>query len=457
MISEPKQSTIGMDRLSPSGIWWLVLLFLIPMIGYIHRLVINILIDPISAELALSDTQASFLQGPPFALAYGLMVIPMGLLVDRYQRLTLLSAGALIWSAGTLYCGIAHDFNQLFLARVVVGVGEAALTPAVVSLVGDAFVGQRRGLAMGVFFTGINAGFSSAYAIGGAALELADSGQFSAFPLIGDYSAWRQVFCVLALPGFLIPLLILTLREPTRELKGSNAEPRMTGEIFRKTGFSAVLFLLIATSSLISIVDNGVYAWLPRLLSRLYELDPTQVGVSLGIVVVTGGLVGGPLAGYANDRFFRRLGSSGTLVTVFISAVLALCVLPLYASQVLALVYIATGFWVIAVVACTSSIFTFISLAAPAHLRGVASSVVTAAIALIGLGLGPTTIAIALEQLPFGRERVDLAIVVTAFPLCLAAATLSLIALRLFRRSESIAVNITLQGARAAVLSKDGV
>jgi MFS family permease len=426
-----------MDRLNPRGIWLLVLLFLIPMIGYIHRLIINILIDPISAEMALTDTQASFLQGPPFALAYGLMVIPMGLLVDRHQRLTLLSAGALIWSAGTLYCGIAYDFNQLFLARLIVGVGEAALTPAVVSLVGDAFTGPRRGMAMGVFFTGINAGFSSAYAVGGAALELAESGQFSALPLIGEFSAWRQVFCVLALPGFLIPLLIFTLREPTRELTGTNAEPRITGEIFRSTGFTAVLFLLIATTSLISIVDNGVYAWLPRLLSRLYELEPTQVGVSLGIVVVIGGLVGGPLGGYANDKFFRRLGSSGPLVTVFVSAVLALCALPLYASQALVLVYAATGLWVIAVVACTSSTFTFISVAAPAHLRGVASSVVTAAIALIGLGLGPTTIAVALEQLPFGRERVDLAIVVTALPICLLAATCAYMALRSYRRSES--------------------
>jgi MFS family permease len=198
-----------------------------------------------------------------------------------------------------------------------------------------------------------------------------------------------------------------------------------------------VLFLLIATTSLLSIVDNGVYAWLPRLLSRLYELEPTQVGVSLGIVVVIGGLVGGPLGGYANDKFFRRLGSSGPLVTVFVSALLALCALPLYASQVLVLVFAATGLWVIAVVACTSSTFTFISVAAPAHLRGVASSVVTAAIALIGLGLGPTTIAIALEQLPFGRERVDLAIVVTSLPICLVAATLAFMALRSYRRSES--------------------
>jgi MFS family permease len=154
-----------------AGPWLLVVLFTVPLIGYVHRLIINILIDPISAELAISDTQASFLQGPPFAVAYALMVIPMGLLADRGNRLLLLGCGAVIWSIGTLMCGLAADFTWLFLARLVVGIGEAALTPAVVSFIGDSFAGDRRGFAMGVFFTGINAGFSSAYAIGGITLE----------------------------------------------------------------------------------------------------------------------------------------------------------------------------------------------------------------------------------------------------------------------------------------------
>ena len=90
------------NRLSPSDLWLLVLLFLVPLIGYIHRLILNILIDPVSQELVLTDTQASFLQGPPFALAYGLMVIPMGLLVDRRKRLVLIGVGR--WSGVRVLC-----------------------------------------------------------------------------------------------------------------------------------------------------------------------------------------------------------------------------------------------------------------------------------------------------------------------------------------------------------------
>ena len=109
--------------------------------------------------------------------------------------------------------------------------------------------------------------------------------------------------------------------------------------------------------------------------------------------------------------------------------------LPLFASNVLALVYVGTGLWVVAMVATTTSVFTFVAVAAPPQLRGVSSSIVTAAMALIGLGFGPTTIAVALEQFNFARERVDLAILVSVLPLCLVVVTLAFSVLRLHRRS----------------------
>lgn len=437
MSAEVNTPQLG-NRLSPSDLWLLVVLFLVPLIGYIHRLILNILIDPVSQELVLTDTQASFLQGPPFALAYGLMVIPMGLLVDHRKRLVLIGVGALVWSTGTLFCGVASDSSELFLARVIVGVGEAALTPAAVSLVGDAFEGHRRGLAMGVFFTGVNAGFSSAYAVGGLTLEFAEAGYFAALPWIGELAPWRQVFCVISLPGFLIPLLMLTLREPVSEAPKLVSEPRGIRMLFRQPDFFWVFILLIAIASLLAVADNGIYAWLPRLLSRLYTLQPSEIGVSLGIVVAIGGLIGGPVGGKLSDYFSRQLGTAGPLLVVLLGTLLALVSVPLFVSDVLALVYVGTGFWVVAIVATTTSVFTFVAVAAPPQLRGASSSIVTAAMALIGLGLGPTTIAVALEQFNFARERVDLAILVSVLPLCLVVVTLAFIVLRLHRRSTSL-------------------
>lgn len=415
--------------------WMLLVLFTVPLIGYVHRLIINILIDPISQELAITDTQASFLQGPPFAVAYALMVVPMGLLADRGNRLLLLGAGAVVWSFGTLACGLAPDYGWLFAARLVVGIGEAALTPAVVSFIGDSFVGDRRGFAMGVFFTGINAGFSSAYAIGGITLEAAEAGAFAGVPTLGELSAWRQVFAILSVPGFLIPLLMFTLREPARASAASPAGALQTlSRLFRPSSYSLVLLLLVLLIALLAIADNGIYAWLPRLLARVYELKASHIGIVLGIIVAVGGFVGGPLGGILSDRFAIRFGGAAPLLVILVGAAVASAAVPLFATGVLPLVYLATGIWVIALVSTTSSIYTFIAVAARPRLRGVSASVVTSVSSLIGLGFGPTVIALTLERFDFARARVDLAIVAAALPLCLAALALAITVWGLRRR-----------------------
>ena len=423
-------------QLPPGHHWLLLVLFLVPLIGYVHRLIINILIEPISLELAISDTEASFLQGPPFAVAYALMVVPMGLLADRANRLLLLSLGALIWSLGTLLCGVATGFGMLFLARIIVGVGEAALTPAVVSFIGDSFAGDRRGLAMGIFFMGINAGFSSAYAIGGLTLEAAEAGVFQLLPLVGEFAPWRQVFAVLSIPGFLIPLLLMTLREPGRQdTTEAGSSVRTLALLFQRSTFTVVLLLVVLVISLLAVADNGIYAWLPRLLSRIYLLSPSEVGIALGIIVAIGGLLGGPIGGNLSDYFSRRTGAAGPLLVLLLGTFTAACVIPLYATGSLWLVYLATGLWVVALVSTTAAAYTFIAIAAPARLRGVASSAVASVSSLIGLGFGPTVIALALEQLAFPRERVDLAIIAAALPLCAAALFLAIAVWRVNRRS----------------------
>jgi len=421
-----------------AGPWLLVVLFTVPLIGYVHRLIINILIDPISQELAITDTQASFLQGPPFAVAYALMVIPMGLLADQGNRLLLLGTGAIIWSLGTLMCGMAPDFSWLFFARLVVGIGEAALTPAVVSFIGDSFAGDHRGFAMGVFFTGINAGFSSAYAIGGITLEAAQAGSFAGLPVLGELAPWRQVFVILSLPGFLIPLMMLTLREPPRLGNASQSGPwQSLSQLFSRSLFSFALMLLIVLVALLAIADNGIYAWLPRLLSRVYELKASHVGIALGIIVAIGGLIGGPLGGMLSDGFAARFGKASPLLVILLGASVASAAVPLFASGSLLLVYAATGMWVIALVSTTTSAYTFIAVAAPARLRGVAASSVTSVSSLIGLGFGPTVIAVALERFDFAGERVDLAILAAALPLCLLAIVLAFILWGLRQRLSS--------------------
>jgi len=406
-------------------IWLYFVLFAIPLVGFIHRLVINILIDPVSMEFGLSDTQASLLQGPPFAIVYGLMVIPMGFLADRGNRVALLSSGAVLWSLGTLACGLAPTFTTLFVARMVVGLGEAALLPAAVSLIGDSFAENRRGLAMGIFFTGVNAGFSSAYAVGGIALDLAEAGVFQWVPIVADMSPWRQVFLLLSLPGFLLPLFLFTIKEPERHKAIQNERFRQSiKRLFSSQPLTTILFLLVLQATVLAVADNGIYAWLPRLLTRLYHLSSTEVGLVLGVIVATAGTISGPLAGKMSDYFIQRRGVAGPLLVIIVAVSTATLVAPMFAMRSVLLVYVATAIWVTAIVAASATTFTFVSVAVPNRLRGISASLITSAMALIGLGAGPTTIAVTLERFAFARDRVDVAIVVSAMPLCCVALVL---------------------------------
>ena len=433
-ISTGRDVNPGSSRPWWRELWLYFVLFAIPLVGYIHRLVINILIDPIGLEFGLTDTQASLLQGPPFALAYGLMVIPMGLLADRGSRVLLLGAGAILWSMGTLMCGFASTFAWLFAARMLVGLGEAALMPAAVSLIGDRFPENRRGLAMGIFFMGVNAGFSSAYAVGGIALDLAQAGALAVIPFLTEMSPWRQVFFVLALPGFILPLLLISIGEPERRTAIQHDRVgRSIRRLFSAQPLATILVLLILQATAIAVADNGIYAWLPRLLSRLYELGSTEIGLTLGAVVAIAGALGGPLAGRLTDHWVQRKGPAGPLLVIAVAIGAATIAAPMYALGSIWLVYAATAIWVTAVVAASATTFAFVSIAVPDRLRGISASLITSVMALVGLGAGPTTIAAALEGFAFTHDRVDAAMVVSALPLCCIALVVVAVILRKVR------------------------
>lgn len=121
----------------------------------LDRQVLSLLVDPIRGDLGISDTQISLLLGTTFAVVYGIAGVPLGFLADRTSRRNLIFTGVLVWSVGTLACGLSRRFGELFAARLVVGLGEAVLSPAAISLISDYFAPSRRGTAVGVYLSGI--------------------------------------------------------------------------------------------------------------------------------------------------------------------------------------------------------------------------------------------------------------------------------------------------------------
>jgi MFS family permease len=125
------------------------------VLSYTDRQILSLLVDPIRHDLSISDTQIGLLIGTAFALVYGVAGLPLGWLADRLRRRDLIVAGILLWSCGTVCCGIAHDFPHFFAARLLVGIGEAVLTPASISMISDSFPAPKRGLATSVFLMGM--------------------------------------------------------------------------------------------------------------------------------------------------------------------------------------------------------------------------------------------------------------------------------------------------------------
>jgi MFS family permease len=191
-------------------------LFVAYIFSFIDRMIIGLLVEPMKADLNLSDTQISLLQGLAFAIFYTLVGLPLGRLIDRAARLRVAAVGVALWSIMTMACGLAGQYWQLFVARMGVGVGEATLSPAAYSIISDSFPQRRMGLAMGVYGLGSAVGAGLAFIIGAAVIQLVTSAGTLTLPLIGEVRAWQATFMIVGLPGLVIAAVLAMMPEPAR-------------------------------------------------------------------------------------------------------------------------------------------------------------------------------------------------------------------------------------------------
>jgi MFS family permease len=364
---------------------WTVVAILIAtaVLSYTDRQVLSLLVDPIRGDLHITDNEMSLLLGSAFAVVYGIAGIPLGWLADRTSRRNLIFAGVLVWSLGTLACGLSHSFGQLFAARIVVGTGEAVLSPAAISLLSDYFPPSRRGTAVGFFLSGIAVGIGVAIVIGGGVLHLAERGALAGTALEGQ-PAWRLVLLMIGAPGLLWALVILLIREPTRHVETA---PTAAQQSWRSTVVSRTIpvYLVVAMASL---VDNAVGAWAPTLLMREFGQDPAEVGVRLGLALTAafggGVLLGGWLAD--RGRWGYKLG---------VCLVSSLLILPV--SLLIDVPQLNVVFWSVPLYFALSGTVTACGFSAildvvPNRSRGLAMAISFFLNVALGAGLGPTAV-----------------------------------------------------------------
>jgi MFS family permease len=395
--SQPSQREIdATSAYSPLAAWGsLSILLLFSMVSILDRQIIALMVEPIKADLQLSDTELGLLQGFAFALFYSLASIPLGWAVDRYSRRTIIYLAVTTWSLSAAACGLASNFWQLFFGRTMVGAGEAALMPASVSLISDLFPPDKVGTPMGIYAAGFYLGSGVALGIGGLVVGLFAGSAFVHFPLIGNIASWQAVFLVTGLPGVALAILAFFLRDPRqprRAVTRDNSQVQGFGT-YVASNWRIVLHSFGAFG-LASLVAYAMGAWTPAYFARTFGWQPTEIGWMWGLVIALSGATGAVLGGVLIDRVNKAGVRDACLFVPAMSSLIAWPLVTsgyLIASPLLGLLLLGLGMVALGVVSAGS--FATWQRIAPPSIRGRVSACFVLVSSLLGAGTGPVVVA----------------------------------------------------------------
>ena len=291
--------------------WYVVVvLTLAYTCSFIDRQILTLLIEPIRRDLHVTDTQVSLLGGLAFSIFYTTLGMPLARLADQTHRRNLVAIGLAFWTAMTAVCGLARSFWTLFAARVGVGVGEAALSPAAFSLLSDYFPPKRLARAISVYSTGVYFGAGLALMIGGSVIRLVSNAPSRHLPLVGEIYPWQLTFFIVAALGLPIILLMLTIREPLRRgmaARTANAEVRdkpsswpALRAFMRENARTIVCH--ISAFTLYGIAIGSYLFWSPSLMMRTHGWTPPRAGMTVGALMFVLGTAGVSCGGWLADR-----------------------------------------------------------------------------------------------------------------------------------------------------------
>lgn len=403
---------------SPGYAWYVVaVLTLANVSGFVDRQILSLLVPSIERDLAITDTQMSYLIGLSFSLFYTAMAFPIARWADRANRRNIMAAGVALWSVMTMLCGAAGTYARLLLARIGVGVGEASLSAPSVSLLADYFPRERRGTAMSVYQLGVFLGSGLAYLLGGWIVGMADVAGAAQrqLPLLGAVRPWQFVFVVVGAPGLLIALLMwLTVREPAREGEGASAPPVPLRAVFQFVARQRRTFISYSFGfALSAMVNYGIAAWLATFLVRTYGWTPARAGVVQGVLTMTIGVAATIAGGRVSDRYVRRgvvdgpirvgmIGAAGMLVS---ASAYPLMPGPWLAVAWLAVVNFFAAFPWGAASAAVAEIF-------PSRIRAQGAALYFLVLNLVSSALGPTAVALVTDRVFAYPEAVRYSLVI---------------------------------------------
>lgn len=386
--------------------WYVVIICMVAYIlSFVDRQILSLMIEPIKADLMLSDTQFSLLQGLAFSLFYAFMGVPIAALADKKSRVKIISVGIAFWSLATAACGLSKNFIQMFLARLSVGAGEAALSPAFYSIVADLFPKHKLGRALGVYAIGAFIGSGLAFLIGGYVIGLLKDVSFVTLPMIGEIKTWQLTFMIVGLPGVLLALLmILTVREPERKGLKMDANGVAVKASFKNSmGFikthKKTFFCHFIGFSFYTMMLYSLLGWAPAYYMRHFGLDASQTRYILGSIILVANTSGALFCGWLID-FFSKRGYSDAAIRAGAIGCAALIIPSVLFTQVdnmqlsFALIFVAMFFSTFPIPASAAAT----QMLTPNQLRSQVSAKFLLISNLIALGVGTTAVALITDR-----------------------------------------------------------
>ena len=411
MNSPLKEQAITVSKKSNAYAWYVVLLCMLAYIfSFIDRQILALMIEPIKADLNLSDTQFSLLHGLAFSLFYAFMGLPLAYLADRFSRPKIIAVGIVFWSIATALCGLSKSFIQLFFSRMGVGVGEATLSPAAYSMFSDMFSKDKLGRAVAVYSSGSFVGGGIAFLVGGYVIGLLKNMSLIEVPLLGAIKAWQMAFILVGLPGVFIGLLfVLTVRDPQRKGQRLDAQGHVEKTSMKKAfkfikkhrttfgcHYFGFTFYAMALYCLIS--------WTPAFYMRKYGLTPTEAGYMLGTVMLVANTLGVFCAGWLNDWFIQKGRKDAPMITGVIGIVGL--IIPMIAFTQVSELWLSVTLLVPAMFFASFPMpisTTAMQMLAPNQIRAQISAVFLLISNLVAVGIGTTLVALVTDKI-FGNS-----------------------------------------------------
>jgi MFS family permease len=435
----PTEAALVPTRDRGNYAWYvLFLLTFAYTVAFIDRQVLNLLVEDIKRDLLLTDTQLSLLQGIAFMGSYIAFSPWFGRWADVGNRRNILVFGVGTWSIFSALCGLAENYWQLFLARAAVGAAEACLAPAAWSLIADYFNRERLPRAMSIYLMGPYIGGGLAMIAGGMVIGSMGTLRELA-PMLAHLQPWQLTFVMIGLPGVILAMALLTIREPSRGAQTIGTRDRsfsireVIEFLWQGRAFYVRFYLGMA---LIVIVLYALPAWMPSFLMRAHGADPTTVGLRYGVLVLITGSAG-VLSGPFVDRWLARRGHADSPIRVAAIACIGLviftAILPLMPGFSGALIAAAGGTFFFSLPQAMSA--TALQLATPNRMRGIVASLYLFVLSVIGLGAAPTVVAVVTDRVFGDPSKVGLSLAVVCAISAAGAAVLLFSALPHYRRA----------------------